>query len=105
MRACDIEEYIRDKFKVSVRANQIYYWEEKGLLGKVSRIGKNRRNYTEENIKRIVLILFLTEIALSLRIIKRIIIENDLQAKEIAAKKLVFLKEEIIPALQNYITQ
>lgn len=100
-----IEEYLRDKFQITLKPNQIYYWEKKGLLGKVSRNSKNRRYFTMEDIKKIMIILMFHEVSLSIGLIRKIVIDNDQRAKEIAAEKLLLIKNTIIPTLQNYIMQ
>lgn len=104
MRVYDVQENLKDKLQITVKPTQIYYWEQQGLLGKIFRSKNNRRSYNEEDIKRIVIVLMLSEINTPLRLLKRVILEKDNPAREIVAGKLLLLKNTIIPTIQNYLT-
>jgi DNA-binding transcriptional MerR regulator len=104
MRVYDIETYLKEKFTISLRPSQIYYWEKQGIL-KVKRNTKNRRSFSEDDIKVVLLVWMLNEIRMSIKLVKQIVIDNDLRSKEIAAQKVLLLENTIIPALKNYLSK
>lgn len=104
MKVFDIEEYFKDKFDKSVRPTKIYYWEQKGLLGKINRDNNNRRVYTDEDVKKAVVLWMLKEVNISVRDARKIVIDKNERAREQLGNKLLMLEKTIIPSLKNYLT-
>ena len=104
MRTAELIEYVRELTGRTLQPMTLLRWEDKGLIGDIPRTDGGHREYSDINMKRVILISILHNLGWKLLHISKLLY-GDMDMRMKLASLITKYKIKALPKLEELISE